>query len=84
MIRIMNDENIFGERLKKTRLDRGLTQGQVQARTKLHWTAIAHFEKGRRTPSLANLRRLCEALDVSADYLIGLSDDPIPRPKPAA
>jgi transcriptional regulator with XRE-family HTH domain len=33
--------------------------------------AISHFETGRRAPSLDNLKRLADALEVTTDYLIG-------------
>lgn len=35
---------------------------------------ISHFETGTRRPSFDNLVRLVNALDVSADYLLGRTD----------
>jgi transcriptional regulator with XRE-family HTH domain len=32
-------------------------------------SAVSHFETGRRSPSLGNLIRLADALDVSLDVL---------------
>lgn len=34
-------------------------------------SAIAHFEAGRRKPSFDNVRALAEALNVTADFLLG-------------
>lgn len=34
-------------------------------------SAIAHFEGDRRKPSFDNIRALAQALNVSADYLLG-------------
>ena len=37
--------------------------------------AIQNYEQGIREPSIEIVRKLCLFFDVSADYLIGLSDD---------
>lgn len=69
----MSRENIpFPERLRSARESRGLSQAQLAEKAGLQSAAIAHFEAGRRSPSLKNLRALAEALAVSSDYLIGL------------
>ncbi len=36
---------------------------------------ISHYEHGRRAPGAKNLRKLCRALRVSADWLLELEDD---------
>ena len=64
----------FCVRLKSTREMRGMSQGDVANRSGLVQAAISQFESGKRTPSLVNLRRLADALDVSADFLIGRID----------
>lgn len=48
----------------------GLTQAQLAERAGLQQSTIAHYESGRREPSLANLRRLVWATGQSADYLL--------------
>lgn len=63
----------FGWRLSVARGD--LTQAELAEKAGMHPTAITHYETGRRTPSMANLRILVDALDVSADYLIGVTDE---------
>ena len=40
---------------------------------------ISHFETGSRKPSLHNFRQLADALDVTADYLIGRATDTLYR-----
>ena len=65
-----------------------LSRRLVEAREALRWTqddlaraagmqctAISHFETDNRTPSLSNFVKLAKALRVSADWLLGLSDD---------
>jgi len=59
---------------------RNLSQSDLADRARLQQTAVSHYESGTRRPSLRNLRRLSEALEVTSDYLIGHADDPTPPP----
>ena len=56
---------------------RGWSQAELAQKSSLQPTAISHFETGARSPSFDNLRRLADALNVSTDYLLGRSDDPV-------
>ncbi len=49
----------------------GLNQAQLAARMGGHRSAISLIEAGRRVPSAANLVRLSDALECSADWLLG-------------
>ncbi|GMO32308.1 MAG: helix-turn-helix transcriptional regulator [Termitinemataceae bacterium] len=69
-------QDIFCERLKKSREIRGLTQNELGTKAQLPPSSIAHFETGTRKPSFDNLRRLAEALSVTTDYLLGRVDKP--------
>lgn len=64
---------IFPERLKMAR--NGLTQQAVADRVGIRQQAYARYESGKITPSIDVLYRLCEVLVVSADWLLGLSDN---------
>jgi transcriptional regulator with XRE-family HTH domain len=55
--------------LRDCRELRGLSQTELAERTGLKPSAISHFETGQRAPSLANLIRLADALDVPLDTL---------------
>lgn len=57
-------------RLREARVSQGLTQAELAKRTGLQPCAIAHFEAGRRTPSMANFIRLVNALGCSADWML--------------
>ena len=71
---------IFRERLQTARTTRKMTQHDVARKTGLMPSAISHFETGGRRPSIENLKKLCESLDVRADYLLGLSKRaPVPQ-----
>ena len=65
---------VFSERLRQVRELRRLTQAELATRARLQPAAVSHFETGGRRPSFDNLRRLADALEVSADYLIGRVD----------
>ena len=62
----------FVRLLSAARVAHGWTQDELGKRTGLKAAAISHFESGRRTPCMGNLIRLCRALNVSADHLLGL------------
>lgn len=63
----------FVRLLLEARESHGWTQEDLGKRTGLKATAISHFESGRRTPCMGNLIKLCQALRVSADDLLGLT-----------
>lgn len=71
-------------RLRKARENHryGLSQSQVARAAGMHPSAIAHIEAGNREPCAANIVKLCKALDISADYLLGLTkESPTNEPK---
>lgn len=65
----------LGEKLKELRLERKMTQEQLASRLGLVKGSISAYEQGTKYPSLEVLANLCRTLNVSADYLLGLSDD---------
>ena len=65
----------FGRRLLYARTRRDLAAVQLAKRTGIHVTQISHFESDRREPSAGNIRKLALALDITADYLLGLSTE---------
>jgi len=68
--------NKFAERLKQVRLEKGLYQRDIGDALELSDSAIATYEKGSKQPTLNGFIGLCKYLDVSADFLLGFSDDP--------
>ena len=56
--------------VKDARIRAGLTQEQLSARTRVTQSAISRVETGREQPTLATLRRLTRALDVSAAEVV--------------
>ena len=67
-------KNIFGERLKELRLEKGV--GQVELATQINASKgiISLWENGLREPKLSNLIVLAHYFEVSIDYLAGLEN----------
>ena len=68
---------IFNRRLKAARSLRGLNQSELAGLAGLPPSSIAHFEANSRKPSFYTLRKLANALEVTTDYLLGRTDDPL-------
>lgn len=62
------------ERLKELRIEKSLTQQQVAVLLGITQRAYSHYEIGDREPSIEMLKKICQLFEVSADYLIGLTD----------
>lgn len=69
-------KTIFSEKLKAARGIRNMTQAELHKITGIDVSQIANFECGNRNPSIDNLKKLCVGLDVSADYLLGITEFP--------
>jgi transcriptional regulator with XRE-family HTH domain len=64
------------ERLKALREQRGWSQRELARYCGVGETVINKYERAVSDPSATALRLIAEKLDVSADYLLGLTDDP--------
>ena len=69
---------IVGQRLRSARALRGVTQRQLAAKVATTREAVSMVEHGYSRFSVDRLGAAARALDVSTDYLHGLSDDPTP------
>jgi len=72
----MKDFESMGQRILTQRTKSGLTQFDVASRCGLYNKQIYEYEKGLFFPNSHTLRRLCIALECSADYLLGIKDEP--------
>lgn len=71
----MDEFNTFRERLRLARCRARLTQTELGDKIGVSQMMISQYETARRHPSFETLKLLAEALHVSADWLIGLSDE---------
>lgn len=69
------------ERIRELRMAHNLTQKQVA--TLLHTTQQAYlkYEKGTNEIPAWRIALLCQHYQVSADYILGLIDEPLPIEK---
>lgn len=66
------------DRLVALRKKRRLTQTDLAKALNISQAAIGNYELGKREPDNDTLSRLSDYFGVSADYLLGRSDDPSP------
>lgn len=66
----------FNIRLKEIRLAKNLTQKQLAELVGVTERGIQRYESNERKPTFDVIISLLNKLNVSADYLLGLSDDP--------
>ena len=66
----------FGSRLKAVRELRRKESSEAAEALSVSVGILDEWEADISTPSLEMLARLCSLLSVSADYLLGLTDDP--------
>lgn len=62
--------NNFGDRLRKIRIERKLTQEQLGECCDTSGAVIRSIEKSRRKPSYEMLVLLCNNLNISPEYLM--------------
>ena len=65
---------MLGSRLKKLRLEQGLTQKQLGDMVNVTKVSICCYEKGERVPSLDTLIDLANALKVDLNTLVGFDN----------
>lgn len=64
---------MIGERLKRLRQERGLTQAELAERLGVSPSAVGMYEQGRREPDGAVLARIAAVLRCSADELLDVT-----------
>ena len=70
------DYNIMGERIKKARLEKQLTQENIAEKLDVSVAFLSRIERGSSHINLKRLQQLCSILDVSESYLLsGTSED---------
>lgn len=60
----------FGNNLKRMRNNRGMTQGDLEAKSKIRMANISRMERNQTEPNLSTIYKLMEALDCDANSLI--------------
>ena len=71
----------YRTRLKNLREDNDFTQAQIGELIKKSQQGYNHIETGRAELKIEDLAILCNFYKVSADYIMGLTDEKNPHPK---
>ena len=70
------DKKSFAQILSELRRTAGLSQRKAAADLNISQALLSHYENGAREPGLDFVCRACEYYGVSADYLLGRTDEP--------
>lgn len=62
----------YGERLKAARKMNGLTQTELAEKIGITQKSYQRMEAGNHDLKMSTIQQLCEALNISADWLIGI------------
>ncbi|MDE5984030.1 MAG: helix-turn-helix domain-containing protein [Eubacterium sp.] len=65
----------YKKRLRDLRVDRDITQSQIAEILYVKQSAISSYELGKRQYQIEDLIKLCEFYNVSADYILGFTDE---------
>ena len=69
-------ERSFPETLSALRRERNINQRVAAAELGISQALLSHYENGAREPGLSFVCRACDYYGVSADYLLGRSEEP--------
>ena len=61
-------------RIKELRMEKGLSQRELAAKTKIKQANISRWEAGLVVPNINDVWLLADFFDVSIDYLVGRKD----------
>ncbi len=65
---------IFGERVKQTLKEAGMTQKELAARLQVQTTTLCEWLNDHNEPPMQMIAAISVALDVSCDYLLGIKE----------
>ena len=65
---------VFAKRLKELRIEKNLSHLQLAREINVSNAAISRWENQLRVPNIIELKKIAEFFNVSADYLLGLTE----------
>lgn len=66
----------FNENLKDARIQRGLSQKEVAESIGVAKSTYSLYESGSREPNVQTIKKIADVLNISADTLLGVDDQP--------
>lgn len=67
---------VLGQRIKELRLEKQISQNKLAIAIGVDKRAVIFWEQGVNEPKASYIKKLAEFFDVSADYLLGITDMP--------
>ena len=64
----------YGERLRKARKQKGLTQTELAEKLGITQKSYQRMETGNHDLKMSTIYQLCKTLEISSDWLIGLKN----------
>ena len=80
----MTTKEIFAQRMRELRQQSAQPQKVLAEQLGVSVNQVSEMEKGTRMTTLEKLAVICCYYNVSADYLLGLTDEKRPPDSPAA
>ena len=77
----MDLRKLCGERIRQRRLVRGWTQQELAKFAEIPYPTLSRLEHGEQSTHYERLAKLADVLQVSADDLLGRTEDPRPPRK---
>lgn len=74
----MFDQILFGRRLRELRQSYGEKQPAMAKLLDISVPQVSDIENGKKGTTLSRFALICQHYNVSADYLLGLTDEPRP------
>lgn len=68
----------YKERIRELREDNDLTQEETASKLGIRYNVYQRYELGTSKMPIHHLIKLAQIYNVSADYILGLTDDPTP------
>ena len=65
----MDKLKVFGEKIRKIRIERGLSQEKLAFLSGLHRTYVGAIERGERNVSFKNIEKIAKTLKVNLEEL---------------
>ena len=65
-----NSAKKFGENIKRIRLEKQMSQGDICRKLDLDRAYVSNIESGKRNPTLSTIEKIAKALGVSMDELL--------------
>lgn len=64
----------IGERIRKARLSKKLSQAELGEKLNVSQAMIAQYERGKRTPKIYTIQKIAHELEVPVSSLLGWND----------